>query len=300
MTATGEPQEEPQEELVFLNGEVLPVSEARISPRDRGFLFADGVYEVTRFYGGELFQLDEHVSRLNRSLREIDLELPSPAPDWGKLFSELIRENLLSDTDGFVYLQVTRGAAPRGHAFPDPPVPPTTYATATARPRQLDADRRQRGVIVITHPDERWGRCDIKSVALLPNVLASERAARSGAHEAILVRDGVVTEGSHSSAFAVVNGEVRTHPLNHRVLPGITRAFALTLCDRLEIPFSERALTTDELRGADEVLLTGTGSEILPVIAVDGEEVGKGVPGPVARALQDAFEREVTRFRRGE
>lgn len=288
------------EDLVFLNGEIVPLSEARISPQDRGFLFADGVYEVTRFYGGALFQLDQHISRLSRSLSEIELELSPPGPDWKTLCEELIRENHLGDADGFVYLQVTRGAAPRGHAFPIPAVPPTTYATVTARPRLVDAERRQRGVIAITHPDERWARCDIKSVALLPNVLASERAARAGAAEAILVREGLVTEGSHSSAFAVREGHVVTHPLNHHVLPGITRGFTLTLCKRLGIPSAEEGCPVEDFRNAEEVFLTGTGSEILPVVALDGERIGKGVPGPITQALQDAFDREITAFRRGE
>ena len=286
--------------IVHLSGHYLPEAEAKISPQDRGFLFADGVYEVVRFYEGRFFLLEEHLARLSNSLAGVAMT-PGPEeqwPDWTQICDELLRRNDLYEQDGFLYLQVTRGAARRSHAFPPPEVPPTTYAYVWARPRSADDARRRDGVAVISHPDQRWARCDIKSVALLPNVLAQETARRRGCYEALLFReDGTVTEGSHSSLFAVRNGEVWTHPLSERVLPGITRSYVLDLAREDGVTVREEPFTLQDVRGAEELFLTGTGSEIAPVIRLDEERVGSGAPGPITRRLQDLFEEEVASFR---
>ncbi len=286
--------------IVYLSGHYLPEPEAKISPQDRGFLFADGVYEVVRFYEGRFFLLEEHLARLANSLDAIAMT-PGPAeqwPDWTMIFDELLRRNGLYEQDGFVYLQVTRGVARRSHAFPPPDVSPTGYAYAWAHPRSADDARRRDGVAVISHPDQRWARCDIKSVALLPNVLAQEAARRRGCYEALLFReDATVTEGSHSSLFAVRNGEVWTHPLTERVLPGITRSYVLDLARQNGVTVREEPFTLQALRDAEELFLTGTGSEIAPVVRLDEERVGSGAPGPITRRLQDLFEEEVAAFR---
>ncbi len=302
--------------IVYLNGEYVPADEARISPLDRGFLFADGVYEVLRFYSGAPFLVEDHLDRLAHSMAAV--RLPTVAPGyaagskpadgawmfaaWAELFDELIRRNGLNETDGLIYLQVTRGAAPRMHAFPDPPAPPTIYAFAQERSRPSPAERRT-GISVITHPDQRWDRCDIKSVSLLPNVLAGQDAADAGAVEAILHRNGLVTEGSHSSVFAVRSGVVYTHPLSRAILAGVTRKLVLNLCTEQGIPTREIAVSTKELHDSEELFLTGTGSEIAAVGQVDGVAVSAGGAsvaagaGPITSRLQEAFDRTIERAR---
>lgn len=287
------------EPTVYLNGAFLPADEARISPLDRGFLFADGVYEVLRFYSGRLFLLPEHLDRLRHSLSEISLEA-DPEPDWEGIFTGLLEANDLSTGDGLIYLQVTRGVAPRSHAFPEPPVQPTIYAFADRRPRGERSAGHAEGVGVITHPDERWGRCDIKSVALLPNILASQAAAAAGAREALLLRDQVVTEGSHSSLFAVFNGLVYTHPLGRGLLPGITRNFLCRLLPERGVAVREEAVSRNGLFSAEELFLTGTGSEITPIVAVDDRMIGSGTPGPLTREIQRIFAEIIRKHRNGE
>jgi D-alanine transaminase len=186
-----------------------------------------------------------------------------------------------------VYFQVTRGAAPRTHQFPAAGTPPTVFASAA--PLLPPDALRARGAAVVTRPDERWARCEIKSVNLLPNVLAKQAAAEAGAFEAVFVRDGVVTEGAQTTAFAVLGGELRTHPLTPRILPGVTRAVVLELARELGIPAREAAFTVDELARAEEVMVASTTADVMPVTQVDGRRVGDGAPGPVARALAAAF-----------
>jgi D-alanine transaminase len=295
-----------EDAIVYLNGAFIADHEARISPLDRGFLFADGVYEVLRFYSGIPFLLEEHLQRLDRSMAEIRLPNPRSATsslrkllvEPEELFAELIRRNGLEARDGLIYLQVTRGVAPRSHPFPRPTPAPTVYAFAEERSRRPQAQRRS-GVSVITHPDERHERCDIKSTSLLPNILASQAAADAGAVEAILYRDGVVTEGSHSSLFGLRDGVLRTHPPTQAILPGITRELLLSLARRLEIPVEERALSVEELRSCDELFLAGTGSEIAPITMVDGESILPVGAGPTTLRLQQAFDEMIDRLRRG-
>ncbi|MFO8098921.1 MAG: D-amino-acid transaminase [Salinibacter sp.] len=272
---------------VYFNGDFMTKDEVSISPDDRGFLFGDGVYEVVRAADGAFFRLDDHRERLRRSLSEIRL-LDDVDPDavWTAVQALLPRNDLTSG-DAKVYLQITRGAAPRKHAFPDPSVEPTVYARAEAI--DLPTEKWEQGVTVILRPDRRWARCDIKSLNYLPNVLANQAAMEADAYEALLTREGFVTEGTHSSMAAVVDGTVVTRPLTHHVLPSITRRVLLDLCAEQGIPTTERPVAVDELTEADELILLGTTTGIMPIVQVEDRAVGDGTPGPVVRALQAAF-----------
>ena len=272
--------------IVYLNGQFVPKAEARISPDDRGFLLADGVYEVTRSYpGGHLFKLDAHLARLTRSLDE--LRIPKPDLDFQHLHETLLKKNNLVGCHATVYLQISRGAAPRQHAFPAPGTPSTIYGFAA--PFELSPKNWTDGVRVITAPDLRWARCDIKSLALLPNVLANQQAHEQGAEEALLIRDGAITEGSHTSFCAVFDGTLYTYPDTNYILPGITRGVVLDLCHDLNIPVRKFPILTTKLRDADECMILGTGSEVTPVVQIDDWQVGTGNPGPITRQLQEAY-----------
>ena len=276
--------------LVYLNGDYMPKEEARISPEDRGFLFADGAYEVFHAYEGRLFKAEEHLERMARSLRE--LRIDGPERDLLRDVAEtLVRENGLSRGNAVVYMQVTRGAAPRKHTFPANDTPPTVYTKAY--PHTLPHELQQHGVPVILAPDIRWTRCDIKSIALLPNVLAHQRAKDSGRHEVIFVRDGMITEGALTNVCGVFDGRLVTYPRSPYILAGITRGVVLELCNTLDIPVEEFPILEKNLSHADELMICNTTSEILPVTQVDGWTVGDGTPGPVTRALQQAY-REAT------
>jgi D-alanine transaminase len=277
--------------IVYLSGRFCPLAEAAVPLTDRGLLFGDGIYEVYRVYRGRPFRMKEHLMRLRRSAEAI--RLPLPELDWEALHRELAERNRLEADDATVYIQVTRGAPEgRGHAFPPPETPPTVFVIP--RPlRPPGAALWERGSRVITRPDLRWGRCDVKSVNLLPNVLANQEAAEAGAWETVFVRDGVVTEGSHTNVFAAVDGRVCTHPEGPRILSGITREVALELARDQNLAVSETPIDLAQLGRADEVFLTGTTAEIMPVVDVDGVPVAAGRPGPVAVKLQQAFRRMV-------
>lgn len=273
--------------IAYLNGNYLPREAIKISPDDRGFLFGDGVYEVIRTYQGRFFQADEHLARLRRSMREleiaeIDLEEIHHAAD------ELLTRNGLNKSDATVYIQVTRGAAPRKHAFPDRSTQPTVYLTAA--PLAAPATKSETGVKIILVPDIRWARCDIKSIALTPNVLANQRAVECAAEEAVFVRDGVVTEGSHSNFAAVFGGELVTHPKTNHILAGITREVTLHIACELGIPVKEFPILEKDLHQADEAMLLSTSNEVMPVVQVDDAQVRDGKPGPVTLKLQRAFQ----------
>jgi D-alanine transaminase len=268
-------------DVVFLNGRFLPRPDATVSIDDRGFLFGDAVYEVVRAARGRFVEAERHLKRLERSLREI--ALPTPQIDPLAVAKDLLGRNALGQREAVVYLQVSRGAAQRQHAFPPTPVPPTVLMTAT--PFQPRPELAERGAAVITQPDLRWSRCDIKSVNLLPNVLAAERAAEAGAFEAILLRDGVVTEATRSNVFVVLAGIIRTHPTGPLILPGVTREVVLDLAAEAGLSVSEEAVTSAELARADEVFVTGTTSDVMPIVSIDGRRVGSGLPGPVATQL---------------
>jgi len=276
--------------LVYLNGNYVPRAEAVVSVDDRGFLFGDGVYEVTRARGGRLVDHARHAARLDAGLRALRLAPQGFSGDGVRAIAErLLAENGMTAGEALVYQQVTRGAiAPRTHHYPVG-VAPTVYVSVTAftPPDEI----RARGVRVITVPDLRWRRCDLKTVNLLPNVMAKQQAVEADAYEAIMLRDGVVTEGSTVSLFGVVDGVVRTHPLDSAVLPGVTRAVVLELARAEGLPVDERALSEAELRGAAELFITSTSNDVMPVVQVDGATVGAGTPGPIARRLIDAFRR---------
>jgi D-alanine transaminase len=272
--------------IVFFDGQFLPKDEVRISPDDRGFLLADGAYEVVRVYQGRPFLMDEHLRRLRYSLGEVRISPPQVEEVPG-VARELIRRNDLAQGEASIYIQVTRGVAPRKHAFPAEPTAATLYVTAS--PFVPRPEKWEKGVSVVLVPDTRWARCDIKSLALLPNVLASQAAAEQGAEEAVFVRDGLLTEGAHTNVCAVLDGVLFTHPATHRILAGITRGLVLKLCAELGIPYREEAVGADALTAASEAMILGTTTEIMPVIEVDGRPVGDGRPGPVTRRLQGAF-----------
>ncbi len=279
-------------DMAVVNGVVMPLADATVSVEDRGFQFGDGVYELIRCYGGRPFRLDEHLRRLERSARA--LELPPlerrDGPDGLRaLITEAVGRSGYSQAR--VYLQVTRGVAPRAHAFPDAPRP-TVVITVRAIEPVPDA-LREAGVSAILVPDLRWGRCDIKSTNLLPNVLAREQAKRGGAWEALFVRDGAVLEGSGSNVFAVIQGAVITPPEGPGLLSGITREMVLDLARASGLEATERPLPVEVLRRADEVFLTATSFEVLAVTSLEGAAVGSGKPGEITRALARRFAERV-------
>lgn len=272
---------------VYYNGDFVAKEDVCISPDDRGFLLGDGVYEVLRAEDGRLFQAEAHFRRLEQSLESIRIEGVDP-DELCDAATTLLRRNDLDERPAKVYLQVTRGVAPRQHGFPDDPVPPTVYATAS--PHEPPVDEWEEGVTVVLYPDRRWARCDIKSTALLPNVLANQEAMENEAFETVLVRDGFVTEGSHSSVLAVFDGTVVTHPLTNRILPSITRRVVLDLCHELNIPVDQTPIPRADLPEADELILLGTTTGVMPVVQVDDWTVADGEPGSVTRRLQEAFQ----------
>lgn len=276
-------------ETVFLNGSFVPKEEARISPDDRGFLFADGVYEVTPAYRGRFFRLGRHLARLRSGLKALQIGYAPSLEEVRAMHRRLLEENGLEDAEvSYVYLQVTRGAAPRTHAFPADEVAPTVYGFAREFVRP-ERERWEEGFTATTVPDRRWSRVDIKSIALLPNVLALQAAKDAGTDDAILVRDGVALEGAHNNLFAVFDGTVVTHPATHEILHGITRTFVMELCREAGLTVEERAIQVEELFRADEVFFTGTTTEVKPAVRIDGRPVGSGEVGPVSRKLYDAF-----------
>ena len=271
--------------VCYLNGEFLPLQEARISPLDRGFLFGDSVYEVVPVFDDRLFLFREHFDRLARSLREIRLTSPHSHEEWLTLLEELIRRN--GGGTMYVYVQVTRGMEfGRDHAFPAA-AKPTVFALASQLPT-LTAHQRAQGLSAITVEDFRWGRCDIKTTALLANVLMKQQAVDAGAQEAIIVRDGEVLEGSSTSVFVVRNGVLMTPVNSHRILPGTTRDAALELSKDVT-PIEIRRITIDELRTADEVWISAATRDVLPITRIDGQPVGSGKPGPLWLKVSSAF-----------
>jgi D-alanine transaminase len=275
------------EVIVYLNGEFLPKARAAVSVDDRGFLFADGIYEVVRGYRGKLFQIDAHVRRLHDGLEALRINAPESF-DLAEIARELLKQSDLENAESTVYCQITRGSASsRAHAFPSPPVEPTIYVVAS--PFLPLVEKRQTGIATVTVPDVRWARCDLKTIGLLANCLAKQQALESGAGEAIFVRDGVALEGSSSNLFIVKDGAVFTNPKTNYLLPGITRQVVLQLCAGLGIATVEASVHLASLLSADEVFLTHTTGEVMPVVRIDGRDVSRGTPGPVTRRLQTAF-----------
>lgn len=282
-------------ETVYLNGQFLPAGEARVSVLDRGFLFGDGVYEVIPVYGGRLFRLGPHLERLDHSLAGIRLDNPLDHEQWRTILNTLVERN--GGGDQSIYLQVTRGVARRDHAFPAN-VEPTVFAMSS--PLGEPSAELRRGVSAVTVEDIRWKHCNIKAITLLPNVLMRQQAIEAGAAEAILLRDGVATEGAASNLFIVRNGEVLTPPKSHLLLPGVTRDLVVELCHEHAIPCRETSLLEEELRAADEIWVSSSTKEVVPVTLLDGVPVGDGRPGPVWQRLIELYQAYKQAFRHGE
>ena len=275
--------------IAYLNGSFLPLDEARISPMDRGFLFADGVYEVIPYYGGKSFGLDGHLKRLQRSLHEIKLPVDFLIEEWESLVDSLVSKNGGGDLS--VYLQVTRGAyAKRDHAFPEKTTP-TIFLMVSPIASPLAADvTKAEGISAITVPDIRWDRCDIKSISLLPNILLKQQAAAEGAQEAILVRGNLVTECAAANVFAVKNGTIYTPTKDEHILGGITRDIIISLASEHGIPLEEIAMNVSFIEQADEIWITSSTREIVPVIKLNGHVVGSLQPGPVWKQMAGYYQ----------
>jgi D-alanine transaminase len=273
----------------YVNGRYVDHRDARVHIEDRGYQLADGVYEVVGVRDGKLLDESPHIDRLDRSLRELRIAWPVARPTLGFIIRELMRRNRLRD--GLVYMQVTRGVARRDHAFPTIPVKPALVLT-TKNTRHLGVDPGP-GVSVKSHPDIRWGRCDIKTVALLPNVLAKQAARERGAYEAWLVDDkGCVTEGASTNAWIVTpQGELVTRQTDNGILAGITRGTLKSIANALQLKFVERPFTLGEAKQAKEAFITSATSFVTPVVKIDGETVGDGKPGPPARRLREEYVR---------
>jgi len=272
---------------VYLNGAFLPREDARLPLDDRGFLFGDGVYEVSPFYGGVPFRLNRHMDRLRRGLKGLQIAFDPSGLE--EVHRELLQRNGLGDAEAaMVYVQVTRGAAPRAHPFPDPPSSPTVYAYAR-RIQPPPPAEWARGFSAVTVQDLRWARADLKTVQLLPNVLAQQTARAAGASDALLVRDGLALEGALTNLFVVFGERVATHPLSNQILPGITREAVVEVARSLSFTVEERPIPLEELREATELFFTGTTAEVRPVIQVDGRLIGEGRVGPVSRRLHEGL-----------
>lgn len=268
--------------ICFLNGGFVPRSEARISPMDRGFLFGDGVYEVIPVYGGKPFQLEGHIARLDRSLAGIRLANPYSDAEWADLVGRLTKAHAWPDQA--IYVQVTRGTdVVRNHAFPKD-VPPTVFMMCDPLP-SVPAEQMEQGVAVVSAVDNRWLRCDLKTTALLANCLLRQLAVEQGCAETVLFRDGFLTEGSASNIFVVRNGVLLAPPKNHLMLPGITYDVVLGLAARRGQACEVREISEEEVRSADELWLTSSTKEVLPITLLDGKPVGSGKPGPVTLQL---------------
>ena len=275
--------------VCYLNGDYLPLREARISPLDRGFLYSDGCYEVTPVYGGRPFRFTHHHDRLTRSLKAIRMDDPLTRDAWRGMYQELISRNGQQAADLYIYVQVTRGAEfGRNHA-PLPDVPRTVFAFASPWPTGRKG-WMENGLPAVTAVDTRWARCDIKSVSLLANVLLRQLACDVEASETILLRDGQLTDASASSVHVVIEGELRTPPYSWKLLPGTSRGVIEEVAARAGVQWRSVPVSEAELRGASEVLLGAATREVQPVTLLDGKPVGTGQPGPVWRKLWDAYQ----------
>lgn len=278
--------------IAYVNGSYVPQRDASVNVEDRGYQFADGIYEVVYVSGGRLIDEDRHLDRLERSLRELRLDPPMGRAALRLVMRELLARNRIET--GLIYMQITRGVARRDHAFPPRKIPPSIVLTARRTgpyPRDVDAW----AAAAITRPDQRWARCDIKTVALTPNVLAKQAAREAGAAEALLIdRDGFLTEGASTSVWVVdAEGRLRTRHLDHAILPGCTRGALIAEMQEAGIPFDERRVSEAELRGAREVFLTSATSFVRPIVKLDGKPVGDGAVGPLTRRLFALFARHV-------
>ncbi|OHX49112.1 D-amino-acid transaminase [Cytobacillus oceanisediminis] len=276
-------------EYVILNGDLIERSEAKVDIEDRGYQFGDGVYEVIRVYNGKMFTADEHLERLLESGRKIELDIPYSVGQLKQMLAEMIKRNNLEL--GIVYMQFSRGTSPRNHAYPGADVAPvlTAYTRETSRP----VESMRNGVKAILIEDIRWLRCDIKSLNLLGNIMAKQKAAQSGCFEAIQHRGDTVTEGSSSNIAIVKDGTLYTHPATNLILNGITRRKINEICRENGVALEESAFTKDDLLDADEVFMSSTSAEITPITEIEGKPIGNGSSGPITNKLQNLFEEAI-------
>jgi D-alanine transaminase len=273
---------------VYLNGEYLPEDEAKISIFDRGFLMADGVYEVTSVLGGKLIDFEDHAVRLQRSLDELEMQHPSNRDDLLEVHRELVRLNDI--TDGMIYLQITRGSAgDRDFAYPSKDTAPTIVLFTQAKPGMADNPMAKTGIRVISIPDQRWGRRDIKTVQLLYPSMGKMMAKAAGCDDAWMVEDGAVTEGTSNNAYIVKGSTIITRQLGYDILHGITRAAVLRFAKEAQMKIEERPFTIEEAQGADEAFITSASTFVMPVVEIDGTSIGTGTPGPVAARLREIY-----------
>ncbi len=271
---------------VYLNGSFLPAQQAQISVFDRGFLLGDGVYEVIPVYKGKCFQLSGHLARLQASLDGVRMSNPHTDAEWKNLIEELVALN--GGGDQSLYLQVTRGVAPRDHVFPEG-VTPTAFAMSN--PLQAVPEKYKiEGAAAITLPDIRWQNCNIKAITLLPNSLLKQQALEAGALEALLIRDGHLTEGAASNAYVVIDGTIYTAPKDEKVLPGITREVVIEIARANNMPLREEAVSESQLKQADEVWVSSSTKEVVPITLLDGEPVGNGIPGSVWQKMDALYQ----------
>jgi len=268
---------------VYLNGEYLPLAEAKVSVLDRGFLFGDGVYEVIPAYRGHLFRFDDHLRRLNNSLSNIRLVLHKTAEQWRTVLEPL----LSTDRDQYIYLQITRGVAPtRDHAFPEHADPTVFAMCSDIKP----FTERETGVKAVILDDSRWDLCHVKATTLLANILLRQQAVEQGAAEAILVKNDYVTEGAASNIFAVIDGVLKTPETSGEILPGITREVIIELAQKNQIPYQEAPISLAEIKHSSEIWLTSSTREIIPVVELDGQRIGNGKPGPIWQNMNQLFQ----------
>lgn len=281
--------------MIYLNGNFLPIEQAYVPVLDRGFIFGDGVYEVIPVYSRKAFRLEHHLARLQDSLNGIRLNNPHTNEEWCGLITQLIDYHVSEDQ--YIYLHITRGVAKRDHAFPNN-TPPTIFMMSNALLTPPE-EFLQKGVSAITAKDNRWGRCDIKAISLLPNVLLRQLAIDAGATETILLREGFLTEGAASNIFVVKENKLFAPPKSHLMLPGITYDVVLELVETHCLPYSVRPVVEQELRSADEILLTSSTKEILPIISLDGKSIGEGKPGPFFYKLNQLYQHYKEQTMRG-
>ena len=271
---------------VYLNGEFLTADQAKVSVFDRGFLLGDGVYEVIPVYAGNSFELEGHLTRLQASLDGVRMQNPHSDSEWQILIEKLIELN--GGGDQSLYLQVTRGVAPRDHIFPEG-VTPTAFAMSN--PLQAVPEKyKTKGAAAITLDDIRWQNCNIKAITLLPNSLLKQQAHEVGALEALLIRDGYLTEGAASNAYVVIDGTIYTAPKDEKVLPGITRDVVIDIAKSNNIPLQEQAVTEQQLRAADEIWISSSTKEVVPITLLDNKAVANGVPGPIWQKMDALYQ----------
>ncbi|MDI3481331.1 MAG: D-alanine transaminase [Tepidanaerobacteraceae bacterium] len=272
--------------VVYLNGERVDYENAKVSVEDRGFQFGDGIYEVVRVYDGRFFYLDRHLARMKKGAEEIYMNLDFGIDNLERVCYKAVDESGFKDAS--VYIQVTRGAYPRQHVFP--PESSCTWVVIVRKAQPQPIEYYENGVTGITVPDERWSRCNIKTVQLLANSIAKEKAKKAGAYEAIFHRGGCVTEASSSNVFIVKDKKLLTHPANNLILHGITRGVVLEIAEKNHIEYSEEVFSLQDLFEAEEVFVSGTMTEIMPLVKIDGKIIGDGVPGDITRSIMKSYE----------